>query len=270
MPDLDSRLLAHVRETGLFPRPGLALLAVSGGEDSVALLDLFSALDADLGLGLALAHVDHGITPGSEDVAEQVLALAVRYEVRGHLVSLALGPDASETGARRERYRALREIQQRLVADYLVTAHHADDQMETVLYRLLRGSAPAGLAGIPARGPQGLVRPLLPFRRTELHEWLLTRHPDLRQEHAPFSKGMLAFNVLTSVGYGIVAFAKAGPSERDTRGMAASIGIDERVVGALIITPAVLDAYRYFNPGSRWAAWTSRGAKIGSVLLVLR
>ena len=73
-----------------------------------------------------------------------------------------------------------------------------------------------------------------------------------------------------SVGYGIVAFAKAGPSERDTRGMAASIGIDERVVGALIITPAVLDAYRYFNPGSRWAAWTSRGAKIGSVLLVLR
>jgi len=177
MPDLDSRLLAHVRETGLFPRPGLALLAVSGGEDSVALLDLFSALAADLGLGLALAHVDHGITPGSEDVAEQVLALAVRYEVRGHLVSLALGPDASETGARRERYRALREIQQRLVADYLVTAHHADDQMETVLYRLLRGSAPAGLAGIPARGPQGLVRPLLPFRRTELHEWLLTRHP---------------------------------------------------------------------------------------------
>jgi hypothetical protein len=101
-------------------------------------------------------------------------------------------------------------------------------------------------------------------------EWLLTRHPDLRQEHAPFSKGMLAFNVLTSVGYGIVAFAKAGPSERDTRGMASSIGVDERFIGALIITPAVLDAYRYFNPGSRWAVWTSRGVKIGSVLLVLR
>jgi len=101
-------------------------------------------------------------------------------------------------------------------------------------------------------------------------EWILTRRPDVRHEDAPFAKGMLAFNVLTSVGYGIVAFAKAGPVERDTRGMASSIRVDERVIGALIIAPAVLDAYRYFKPGSRWAAWTSRGVKVGSVLLVLR
>jgi hypothetical protein len=101
-------------------------------------------------------------------------------------------------------------------------------------------------------------------------EWILTRRPDVRHEHAPFAKGMLAFNVLTSVGYGIVAFAQAGPVERDTRGMASSIRVDEPVIGALILAPAVLDAYRYFKPGSRWAAWTSRGVKIGSVLLVLR
>lgn len=101
-------------------------------------------------------------------------------------------------------------------------------------------------------------------------EWILTRRPDVRHEHAPFAKGMLAFNVLTSMGYGIVAFAKAGPVERDTRGMASSIQVNERVIGALIIAPAVLDAYRYFKPGSRWAAWTSRGVKVGSVLLVLR
>src|SRR2546429_4073119 len=123
MPDLDSRLLAHVRETGLFPRPGLALLAVSGGEDSVALLDLFSALAADLGLGLALAHVDHGITPGSEDVAEQGLALAVRYEARGDFVSLALRPRASGTRARPGRERALRESPKRLGADSLLHSH---------------------------------------------------------------------------------------------------------------------------------------------------
>jgi len=105
-------------------------------------------------------------------------------------------------------------------------------------------------------------------------EWLL--NPDrcgsgLRAcEGAWFSKGMLAFNVLNSVGYALVAFAKAGPSERDTRGMADSIDVDERAIGALVLTPALLDAYRYVNPTARWAAWTSRLVKAGSVLLVLK
>ena len=101
-------------------------------------------------------------------------------------------------------------------------------------------------------------------------EWLLTRHPDLRHEHAPFAKGGFAFDLVTSIGYGVVAFAKAGPFERDTRGMAASIRVDERAIGAIVITPAILDAYRYFNPNSRWAKWASRTAKVGSVLLVIR
>lgn len=101
-------------------------------------------------------------------------------------------------------------------------------------------------------------------------EWLLTRRPSLRDEHAWGVKGLLAFNVLNSVGYALVAFARAGPLERDTRGMADSLGVDERFVGAIILTPAVLDAYRYFNRGSRWATWTSRAVKIGSVGLVMK
>ncbi len=100
-------------------------------------------------------------------------------------------------------------------------------------------------------------------------EWLLTRRPDIRHEHAPFAKGLLAFDVLTSIGYGTVAMFKAGPVERDTRGMAA-IGVDERVIGAVVMAPAILDAYRYVRPGSRWAPWASRGAKVASVLLVLK
>jgi hypothetical protein len=101
-------------------------------------------------------------------------------------------------------------------------------------------------------------------------EWLLTRRPSLRTEHAPLAKGLLAFNVLNSVGYGFVAFARAGPFERDTRGMADSIGVDERAIGAMVLAPAVLDAYRYFNPDARWAAWASRAVKAGSVLLMVR
>jgi hypothetical protein len=102
------------------------------------------------------------------------------------------------------------------------------------------------------------------------NEWLLTRRPSLGAEHAPLAKGLLAFNVLNSVGYGFVAFARAGPFERDTRGMADSIGVDERAVGVLVLAPALLDAYRYFKPDARWAKWASRAVKVGSVVLVVK
>jgi tRNA(Ile)-lysidine synthase len=65
-------------------------------------------------------------------------------------------------------------------AGYVVTGHHADDQVETVLLRFLRGSGPAGLAGMAAAGPGNLVRPLLPFRKAELGAWLTSRAPDAR------------------------------------------------------------------------------------------
>jgi hypothetical protein len=101
-------------------------------------------------------------------------------------------------------------------------------------------------------------------------EWLLTRRPDLRAESAPLAKGVLAFNVLASVAYAGAAFARTGPAERDTRGMAASARIDERWIGALVLAPALLDAWRYRHPDAKWAAWTSRGVKIGMVVMVAR
>lgn len=101
-------------------------------------------------------------------------------------------------------------------------------------------------------------------------EVVLTRHPELRAESAPVLKGILAFNVLASVAYGGAAFARVGPSERDTRGMAVSLRVKEPWIGALVLTPACLDAWRYFHPESRWAKWLSRGVKVGAVVLVVR
>jgi hypothetical protein len=102
------------------------------------------------------------------------------------------------------------------------------------------------------------------------NEWLLHRRPQLRRERRPLAKGVFAFNVLASVAYAGAAFAKTGPAERDTRGMAASARVDERVIGGLLLAPAVLDTWRYFHPGSRWAAWASRGVKVGMVVMVAR
>jgi hypothetical protein len=102
------------------------------------------------------------------------------------------------------------------------------------------------------------------------NEVILSRHPDLRHEDAPTLKGMYAFNVLASVAYAGAAFARTGPEERDTRGMAESLRWKEPVIAALILAPALLDAFRYFHPDAAWAVWGSRGVKAGFVLLVLR
>jgi tRNA(Ile)-lysidine synthase len=175
MTALLDRFRAHLDAARLFPQGGEVVVAVSGGADSVALLDLLAAAAPERGLRLVVAHVDHGIQPGSGDVGTWVHRLADDYAAPFELGELRLGPAASETTARRARYAFLRDVQRRRGARYLVTAHQRDDQVETILLRVLRGSAPAGLAGIPARGRGGLVRPLLPFTRADLAAHLAAR-----------------------------------------------------------------------------------------------
>jgi tRNA(Ile)-lysidine synthase len=172
---LPQRLLAHIRRRRLFAKAGTAIVAVSGGPDSVALLDLLQGLPDDLGLTLVVAHVDHGISTAGRAVGRTVAKLAEKYGLPFEITELNLGSDTTETEARRARYAWLRELQDRLGARYLVTAHHQDDQIETVLLRLLRGSASAGLAGMSDQSRGGLVRPLLPFARAELAEYVAAR-----------------------------------------------------------------------------------------------
>ena len=101
-------------------------------------------------------------------------------------------------------------------------------------------------------------------------EVLLTRRPLLRHDHAPLAKGVMAFNILASIGYAAVAFSKTGPVERDTRGMADAVHVDERVIAAFVLAPALLDGCRYFRPEARWVKWASRAAKAGSAALIFK
>jgi tRNA(Ile)-lysidine synthase len=163
--ELRARFRAHL---GTLPLPSRRLLlAVSGGPDSLALLDLMHGVRDELELELAVGHVDHGIHSESGAVAERVLALAARYGVSCFSRVLSLGPATGETEARGARYAALEELRREWGAGAIVTAHHADDQAETVLMRVLGGTGPAGLAGMPPL-VGGVLRPLLPFRRSEL------------------------------------------------------------------------------------------------------
>ena len=102
------------------------------------------------------------------------------------------------------------------------------------------------------------------------NELLLSRRPHLHRERAPFAKGVFAFNVGASLAYAGAAFARTGPFERDTRGMADALRWKEPYVGVLILIPAVLDLVRFYHPDQRWAAWGSRVAKIGGVALIAK
>lgn len=169
MTDLARRFAKHLAALDLERRP--VVVAVSGGPDSLALLHLLHG--AGQGWELIVAHVDHGIHPESAPVAESVRHAAKALELAYLHTELHLGPDTSETRAREARYKWLKALARARHA-WLFTAHHRDDQVETVLMRVLKGSGPAGLAGIaPVSG--ALVRPLLPFGQSEIRAWLRSR-----------------------------------------------------------------------------------------------
>jgi len=146
-------------------------VAFSGGPDSLALLLAARHAASTLGLAPVAAHVDHRLDPGSPARAEGARRLAEQVDVPFRLLvappgsaSAGEGPEAT---ARRVRYRLLHELRRELGARWLLTAHHADDQAETVLLRLAHGSGLAGLAGMAA--PHGSVlRPLLSLSRRDL------------------------------------------------------------------------------------------------------
>lgn len=135
-------------------------------------------------------------------------------------------------------------------------------------------------AGIPffAIAPRPDLPPRQAFVITSAGFWvqqatselILSRRPNVRDESAPLLKGWLAFNVLASVAYAGAAFTRGGPYERDTRLMASTLRVGEPWIGALVLTPAALDGYRFFHPNARWAKWASRAVKAGMVVLVVR
>jgi len=100
-----------------------------------------------------------------------------------------------------------------------------------------------------------------------INEAVLTTHPNLMRENEPFLKGLTAFNFWLTMGYAVTAFAQSGPNERDTKGMADSLGWNEAWVGAMILVPTALDTYRYKHPDSRWAPTASRLSKLAIIFL---
>jgi tRNA(Ile)-lysidine synthase len=177
-PGLSDQLLASLKAQSLL-RPGDRVgIAVSGGADSVALLNLLHAARERLGIVLHVLHFNHKLRARTSDADEQFVAkLASRlalefHSARADVAHLARRSKRNlEDAGRRTRYEWFARIASEQHLAYIATAHTADDQAETVLAHMLRGTGLAGLAGIhPVSG--NVIRPLLGFRRAALRSYL--------------------------------------------------------------------------------------------------
>ena len=169
-PALTTRFAADL--AALWSGEGRLGLAVSGGPDSLALLLLAHAV---LPGRIAAATVDHGLRAESASESALVGQICSELEVPHAALRVAVEPGNVQAQARTARYAALAGWMESEGLEALATAHHADDQAETLLARLNRGSGVAGLAGVRARGAvpgtrMPLLRPLLGWRRSDLGE----------------------------------------------------------------------------------------------------
>jgi tRNA(Ile)-lysidine synthase len=191
---LAHRLLKTIRKEGSIRAGDRLAVAVSGGADSVALLCLLLELRSELGMVLSVAHVNHKLRgEESEEDARIVGELARQHGLELHTREAPFDPardSGIEAAARKLRYDFFRELAREGRVAKIATAHTLDDQAETVLLRIFRGTGIRGLAGIHLRivfEERGrafgeVVRPLLGFRRTALQEFLREREQNWRED----------------------------------------------------------------------------------------
>lgn len=206
-----SKLIAFEKAEALFKPGERVLAAVSGGPDSVCLAHFLCALARRKSFALRLAHVHHGLRGASADKdAAFTLKLAARLGVEAVILRVDARARAAEKGggvedaARELRYKALAREARRLRCRVVAAGQHLDDQAETVLLNLLRGTRLKGLGGMPparalAPGVR-LVRPLLPISRAEVMEYLrqhgLTYRKDPTNRSTRFLRNWLRLKVI--------------------------------------------------------------------------
>jgi tRNA(Ile)-lysidine synthase len=194
---MQEKVLKYIREQQLL-RPGERVaVACSGGADSVALFHAMAELRVTLGVVLSVAHFHHQIRGAEADTDKQfVQELAAMLELEFHSGSgdvpkhAAVSKISMETAARELRHEWFAGLIKQGKADKIATAHTLDDQAETVLMRILRGTGPCGLAGIaPAHKSKHLVRPLMTTSRREVEAYLKAKGQCWREDSTNLDLG---------------------------------------------------------------------------------
>lgn len=185
---MKQKLIEYIKKQELFEYGAHILTGVSGGADSVCLLHLLYKMRQEWKLTLTAVHMNHGIRGQEADEdASFVQQLCRTWNIPFFLVQENIPEAARKSGMTEEeagrewRYREFERLRKELGADRIAVAHHQDDQAETVLFQLLRGSGMRGLTGMsPKRGK--IIRPLLGTSRAEIETYLQENHLAYRQD----------------------------------------------------------------------------------------
>ncbi len=195
--------IAAALERAAIPPGTTILVGLSGGADSAALMHAMLDLRARFEVEIAAAHLNHRIRPHESDrdeafVREMCARLGVELRVeRAHGLE-ADSPNLEER-ARDARHRFLNRTADALGADYIALGHHADDQAETVLMRLLRGAGGAGLAAMAGCGPGRLIRPMLALSRAEILAYIHARGIAFVEDSSNRSPAILRSRIRTEL-----------------------------------------------------------------------
>ncbi|MFH2068078.1 MAG: tRNA lysidine(34) synthetase TilS [Candidatus Omnitrophota bacterium] len=175
---IQNKVLAYIIEHSLVKKGDRVLLAFSGGPDSVCLFHLLRVWQTRLKFGLFAGHFDHGLRPFSENDSVFCKELSAKYRVPFLAGKGSLKPGAAEDASRKARYDFLKKTADHFSCHSIATGHQLDDQAETIILHLIRGTGLQGLSGITPYRPVSsgskinLIRPLLSVSRVEISGFL--------------------------------------------------------------------------------------------------
>jgi tRNA(Ile)-lysidine synthase len=182
------KVAKNIKSNNLLQEGDTVIVGVSGGADSIALLDVLHYLKK-LRLRIIIAHLDHMLRGDDSDAdAAFVRNIAAKYDLPFHMQSIDVRQYSTrnrlslEEGGRAARHAMFDELSLKYDANAVALGHHADDQAETILMRLLRGAGATGLCGISPKTARKYVRPLLCVSRKEIEDYLNKRHIPFRTD----------------------------------------------------------------------------------------